>query len=149
MEGSQGALCIRAYDEPLGFLTPPNLEGSQGAQMRFYRSERFIVQGEGKGGVACLVHPPVMSCNPCPPVMSPQAVGWPAFHQSLLHASPLLYDFDFDGVRDILVTTFDGEVRGPCEALQLYNIQPINLNPNTFEPSRRFHPLVNFTLVAI
>ena len=39
-----------------------------------------------------------------------QAVGWPAFHKSLIHSSPLLFDFDFDGIRDILITTYDGEV---------------------------------------
>ena len=41
-----------------------------------------------------------------------QAVGWPAFHKSMVHASPLLYDLDFDGVRDILVSTYDGEILG-------------------------------------
>ena len=39
-----------------------------------------------------------------------QAVGWPAFHQSTVHASPLLYDMDFDGVRDVMLATYDGEV---------------------------------------
>lgn len=39
-----------------------------------------------------------------------QAVGWPAFHKSSVHASPLLYDWDFDGVRDILLATYDGQV---------------------------------------
>lgn len=39
-----------------------------------------------------------------------QAVGWPAFHKSTTHSSPLLYDIDFDGVRDILMATYDGEV---------------------------------------
>lgn len=31
-------------------------------------------------------------------------------HKSFLHASPLLYDIDGDGVREILAATFDGEV---------------------------------------
>lgn len=35
---------------------------------------------------------------------------WEAFHQSTVHTSPLLYDVDFDGVQDIVVTTYDGEV---------------------------------------
>ncbi|PNH00541.1 hypothetical protein TSOC_013631, partial [Tetrabaena socialis] len=39
-----------------------------------------------------------------------QAVGWPAFHASSVHASPLLYDIDFDGVRDILLPTYDGQI---------------------------------------
>ena len=39
-----------------------------------------------------------------------QAVGWPAFHKSMIHASPMLYDFDFDGVRDIMLATYDGEI---------------------------------------
>ncbi|KAL6966822.1 hypothetical protein U1Q18_032616, partial [Sarracenia purpurea var. burkii] len=26
---------------------------------------------------------------------------WPAFHQSTIHSSPLLYDIDKDGVREI------------------------------------------------
>ena len=39
-----------------------------------------------------------------------QAVGWPAFHKSSVHASPLLYDWDFDGVRDVLLATYDGQV---------------------------------------
>ena len=26
-----------------------------------------------------------------------EAVGWPAFHKSTVHTSPLLYDIDFDG----------------------------------------------------
>jgi hypothetical protein len=39
-----------------------------------------------------------------------QAVGWPAYHASSVHASPLLYDIDFDGVRDILLATYDGQI---------------------------------------
>ena len=37
--------------------------------------------------------------------------SWPAFHKSTVHASPLLSDFDFDGILDILVATYDGEIR--------------------------------------
>ena len=37
--------------------------------------------------------------------------AWPAFHKSTVHASPLLHDFDFDGILDILVATYDGEIR--------------------------------------
>ena len=36
--------------------------------------------------------------------------AWPAFHKSTVHASPLLYDFDFDNVQDIVLATFDGEI---------------------------------------
>lgn len=32
------------------------------------------------------------------------------FHESTVHASPLLYDWDLDGTPDILVVTYDGEV---------------------------------------
>jgi hypothetical protein len=39
-----------------------------------------------------------------------KAVGWPAFHQSTQHTSPLLYDIDIDGVADILVSTYNGEI---------------------------------------
>jgi hypothetical protein len=39
-----------------------------------------------------------------------KAVGWPAFHQSTQHTSPLLYDIDVDGVADILVSTYNGEI---------------------------------------
>ena len=39
-----------------------------------------------------------------------KALGWPAFHRSNVHASPLMYDIDLDGVRDILLATYDGEV---------------------------------------
>ncbi|KAF5180263.1 Defective in exine formation, partial [Thalictrum thalictroides] len=35
---------------------------------------------------------------------------WPAFHQSTVHASPLLYDIDKDGVREIALATYNGEV---------------------------------------
>ena len=37
--------------------------------------------------------------------------SWPAFHKSTVHASPLLHDWDFDGILDILVATYDGEIR--------------------------------------
>ena len=36
--------------------------------------------------------------------------SWPAFHKSTVHASPIMYDIDFDGVLDILVATYDGEI---------------------------------------
>ena len=39
-----------------------------------------------------------------------QAAGWPAFHKSKVHASPLLYDIDSDGVQDILIATYDGQI---------------------------------------
>lgn len=39
-----------------------------------------------------------------------KALGWPGFHRSTVHTSPLLYDIDMDGIRDVLVTTYDGEV---------------------------------------
>ena len=35
---------------------------------------------------------------------------WPAFHQSEVHASPIMVDFDYDGVMDILLATNDGEL---------------------------------------
>jgi hypothetical protein len=39
-----------------------------------------------------------------------QAAGWPAFHKSTVHTSPLMYDLDFDGVQDILLATYGGEI---------------------------------------
>jgi len=36
--------------------------------------------------------------------------GWPAFHQSNVHSSPLLYDIDKDGVREIALATYNGVV---------------------------------------
>ncbi|KAG6527674.1 hypothetical protein ZIOFF_009800 [Zingiber officinale] len=36
--------------------------------------------------------------------------GWPAFHQSTVHSSPLLYDIDKDGTREIALATYDGVV---------------------------------------
>ena len=53
---------------------------------------------------------------PRPPARDPQgvdgaqALGWPAFHRSTVHASPLLYDWDLDGTPDILVSTYNGEI---------------------------------------
>ena len=48
-----------------------------------------------------------------------QAAGWPAFHKSKVHASPLLYDLDGDGVQDILVSTYDGQVLGYRDTVRL------------------------------
>jgi hypothetical protein len=36
--------------------------------------------------------------------------GWPAFHQSNVHSSPLLYDIDKDGIREIVLATYNGVV---------------------------------------
>ncbi|XWS55564.1 hypothetical protein CRYUN_Cryun09bG0011000 [Craigia yunnanensis] len=36
--------------------------------------------------------------------------GWPAFHLSTVHSSPLLYDIDKDGVKEIALATYNGEV---------------------------------------
>lgn len=36
--------------------------------------------------------------------------GWPVFHGSIVHASPLLYDIDKDGVREIALATYNGEI---------------------------------------
>nr|GLL36921.1 protein DEFECTIVE IN EXINE FORMATION 1 isoform X2 [Ipomoea trifida] len=36
--------------------------------------------------------------------------GWPAFHQSTVHSSPFQYDIDKDGVREIGLATYNGEV---------------------------------------
>ncbi|KAG6524948.1 hypothetical protein ZIOFF_014893 [Zingiber officinale] len=36
--------------------------------------------------------------------------GWPAFHQLTVHSSPLLYDIDKDGTREIALATYDGVV---------------------------------------
>lgn len=39
------------------------------------------------------------------------AVGWPAFHRSHLHGSPFLFDIDKDGVLDIGIGTYSGEIQ--------------------------------------
>lgn len=39
-----------------------------------------------------------------------QDESWPAFHKSLVHSSPLVFDFDEDGILDILMPTFNGEI---------------------------------------
>ena len=36
-----------------------------------------------------------------------KALGWPGFHRSTVHSSPLLFDIDMDGIRDVVVTTYD------------------------------------------
>ncbi len=36
--------------------------------------------------------------------------SWPAFHKSFVHASPVLFDFDENGVLDILIATYNGEI---------------------------------------
>lgn len=36
--------------------------------------------------------------------------GFEAYFKSTVHASPLMYDIDFDGIQDILVATYDGEI---------------------------------------
>lgn len=33
-----------------------------------------------------------------------------AFHTSTAHTSPLLYDIDLDGVPDIVLATYDGDI---------------------------------------
>lgn len=39
-----------------------------------------------------------------------KATEWGGYHQSTLHTSPLLFDMDYDGVQDIMVATYDGDV---------------------------------------
>lgn len=39
-----------------------------------------------------------------------QAVGWPGFHKSTLHTSPMLFDINLDGIREVMLATYDGEV---------------------------------------
>lgn len=39
-----------------------------------------------------------------------KAPGFEAFHASTAHTSPLLYDIDLDGVPDIVLATYDGEI---------------------------------------
>lgn len=36
--------------------------------------------------------------------------AWPAFHRSTAHTSPLAHDVDYDGVLDLLIATYDGEI---------------------------------------
>ncbi|MQM19813.1 hypothetical protein Taro_052827 [Colocasia esculenta] len=37
-------------------------------------------------------------------------LGWPSFHQSTVHSSPLLFDIDKDGTREIALATYNGVV---------------------------------------
>jgi hypothetical protein len=39
-----------------------------------------------------------------------KAPDFEAFHHSTAHTSPLLYDADQDGVPDIVLATYDGEI---------------------------------------
>jgi hypothetical protein len=39
-----------------------------------------------------------------------EVAGFPAFHEDKVHASPLLYDIDHDGIQDILLSTYNGEI---------------------------------------
>ena len=39
-----------------------------------------------------------------------RATDWEGQHQSALHTSALLFDIDFDGIQDILIATYDGDV---------------------------------------
>ena len=53
-----------------------------------------------------------------------QAAGWPAFHKSKVHASPLLYDVDSDGVQDILVATYDGQILAFRDTVRPFTAPP-------------------------
>lgn len=48
-----------------------------------------------------------------------QAAGWPAFHKSTVHTSPMMYDLDFDGIQDILLATYDGEILAFRDSVRL------------------------------
>lgn len=39
-----------------------------------------------------------------------RATDWEGQHQSALHTSPLLFDVDYDGIQDILIATYDGDI---------------------------------------
>jgi hypothetical protein len=39
-----------------------------------------------------------------------QAAGFPAFHNDKVHASPLMYDIDHDGILDIVIATYSGDI---------------------------------------
>ena len=39
-----------------------------------------------------------------------KATDWEAFHRSMVHASPFLFDLDSDGIQDILLATYDGAI---------------------------------------
>jgi hypothetical protein len=36
--------------------------------------------------------------------------SWPAFHKSFVHTSPVLFDFNEDGVLKFLIATYNGEI---------------------------------------
>lgn len=48
--------------------------------------------------------------------------AWPSFHRSTVHTSPLAYDVDYDGVLDLLVATYDGEILCIRDTVHTYAI---------------------------
>lgn len=48
------------------------------------------------------------TCDHCNAYIA--CAGWPAYHQSTVHSSALMYDIDKDGIREVVLATFNGEV---------------------------------------
>lgn len=59
--------------------------------------------------------------------------GWPSFHSSMVHTSPILYDFDYDNVQDILIATYDGEILAIKDTVRLrINVQGSGVRKKEF-----------------
>ncbi|KAA6427087.1 MAG: defective in exine formation DEX1, partial [Trebouxia sp. A1-2] len=80
-----------------------------------------------------------------------RATDWEGQHQSALHTSALLFDIDFDGIQDILVATYDGDVlafKDTGEALSLahsFFVPPLKVRKDWYEglnpdPTDHSHP---------
>ncbi|KAL0024039.1 hypothetical protein WJX77_011082 [Trebouxia sp. C0004] len=80
-----------------------------------------------------------------------RATDWEGQHQSALHTSALLFDIDFDGIQDILIATYDGDVlafKDTGEALSLahsFFVPPLKVRKDWFEglnpdPTDHSHP---------
>ena len=74
----------------------------------------------GADALHSLAAAPARHAAPPPPPPPPRQVfegrdgakapGFDAFHASTAHTSPLLYDIDLDGVPDIVLATYDGDI---------------------------------------
>ena len=52
-----------------------------------------------------------------------KAADWEAFHRSMVHASPFLFDLDSDGIQDILLATYDGAILSFTDNVSLRGVR--------------------------